>query len=110
MADAFNRLGIVESEGSGYRNPMFAKGKLWYGIPDESTLNPTPVKIADKWGLDVSKDNEMAPKTHLLVSDQSTAMSGANQRSGKINISARTVSPSRIIKDQRNIDIYFQHY
>ena len=51
MADAFNRLGIVESEGSDYRNPMFAKGELWYGIPDESTLNPTPVKIADKWSL-----------------------------------------------------------
>ena len=109
IGEAFNRLGIVESEGSGYANPMFAKGQLWYGIPNKETLEPVPVKY-NKWGLDLSKGKEDGPKTDLLVSSPSTKMTGADNHSRKIDISARIARQGPIMKSPINIDMYGEDF
>ena len=76
MADDFLKTGVVNSDG--YSNPMFAKGHLWYGIPDEKSLQQGQGISIGKVRL--FKRNEEAPKTHLLVSN--APMEAANSKSG----------------------------
>jgi len=33
MGDDFSRTGIVSTDNEGFVNPMFAQGRLWYGVP-----------------------------------------------------------------------------
>lgn len=80
MADDFLKTGIVNTDGA-YSNPMFAQGHLWYGIPKRFTKREE-IKIGK---LKLSKRNEDVPKTHLLVSNPSTPMVGANHKSGISN-------------------------
>lgn len=75
MADDFLKTGVVNSEG--YSNPLFAQGYLWYGIPTKESLQGKVIKMG---GLTLTKRNEAAPKTHLLVS--TAPMEGANSKSG----------------------------
>lgn len=66
MAKDFLQTGVVNSDGN-FKNPMFAQGKLWYGVPTEDVSHePASVVIG---GLNLSKRNEVAPKTHLIVSN-----------------------------------------
>lgn len=81
MANSFLKSGTVNSEGSGYKNPMFAQGNLWYGIPNEKSLKPQSATINTKLGkFNFTKGKQGDPKTHLLVS--TAPMEGANQHSG----------------------------
>lgn len=69
MGEDFLKNNIVRTDGH-YKNPLFAEGKLWYGIPTEETLTEQPKHIfTTKSGLrfNFSKRNEAAPKTDLLV-------------------------------------------
>lgn len=88
MADDFLKTGIVNTDGA-YSNPMFAQGHLWYGIPKSFTK-----REGIKTGrLNLSKRNEDVPKTHLLVSNPSTPMVGANQKSGISNNTIHVTKP-----------------
>lgn len=90
MAQDFLETGVVGTDGS-FSNPMFSKGGLWYGVPTEESLQGGRVLKVGK--LNISKKNEVAPKTHLLVSD--APMVGANQRSGRspIKVGKESVRP-----------------
>lgn len=76
MAKDFLRTGVVNSDGN-FKNPMFAQGKLWYGVPTEDVLHK-PASVVTG-GLKLSKRNEVVPKTHLIVSN--AKMESADQHS-----------------------------
>lgn len=65
MGEDFLNTGIVR-EGGGYANPMFARGKLWYGIPTKEMLTQGRQLKVGRFTL--TKANEVSPKTDLLVS------------------------------------------
>ena len=65
MGDDFLNTGVVR-EGGGYANPMFARGKLWYGIPTQEMLTQGRQLKVGRFTL--TKANEASPKTDLLVS------------------------------------------
>ena len=82
MGENFSNTGIVSTDGVGFRNPMFAQGRLWYGIPTEEMLKQGKgIQFTTSSGrkFSLSKRNEEAPKTDLLVSN--AEMSPANQHS-----------------------------
>ena len=79
MADDFLKTGIVDTDGDFY-NPMFAQGRLWYGIPKRMTKRGE-IKVKR---FVLNKKNEDAPKTHLLVSNPSTPMIQADYKSHRI--------------------------
>lgn len=108
MADDFLETGIVDTDGA-YSNPMFAQGHLWYGIPKRLT-NRKNTEIVTKRGLkfDFGKRNEDVAKTHLLVSNPSTNMIGANHRAHAANTLIykqrnSPISDSDLIKYEQNL-------
>lgn len=108
MADDFLETGIVDTDGA-YSNPMFAQGHLWYGIPKILT-NRKNTEIVTKRGLkfDLGKRNEDVAKTHLLVSNPSTDMIGANHRAHAANTLIykqrnSPISDSDLIKYEQNL-------
>lgn len=108
MADDFLETGIVDTDGA-YSNPMFAQGHLWYGIPKRLT-NRENTEIVTKRGLkfDFGKRNEDVAKTHLLVSNPSTDMIGANHRAHAANTLIykqrnSPISDSDLIKYEQNL-------
>ena len=66
MGDDFLNTGVVR-EGGGYANPMFARGKLWYGIPTKEMLTQGRQLKVGRFNL-TTKANVAAPKTDLLIS------------------------------------------
>lgn len=108
MADDFLKTGIVDTDGA-YSNPMFAQGYLWYGIPKRLT-NRQNTEIVTKRGLKVNfgKRNEDVAKTHLLVSNPSTDMVGANHHAHAANTLVykqrnNPISDSNLIKYEQNL-------
>lgn len=65
MGEDFLNTGVVR-EGGEYANPMFARGKLWYGIPTKEMLTQGRQLKVGRFNL--TKANEVSPKTDLLVS------------------------------------------
>lgn len=82
MGEQFLKDGIVLSGEGRYPNPMYASGKLWYGIPTPKMLKEgrqAIVTTPNGLTFNFTKANEVAPKTDLLVSNSSTKMIPSNQ-------------------------------
>lgn len=108
MADDFLETGIVDTDGA-YSNPMFAQGHLWYGIPKRLT-NRENTEMVTKRGFkfNFGKRNEDVAKTHLLVSNPSTDMIGANHSAHAANTLIykqrnSPISGSDLIKYEQNL-------
>lgn len=72
MGENFSKTGIVSTDGEGFTNPMFAQGRLWYGIPTNKMLKQgkgIQIKTSSGRTFNLTKRNEEAPKTDLLVSN-----------------------------------------
>lgn len=84
MAEDFLKTGIVSSDGI-YANPMFAQGHLWYGVPKRLVNRKNTIVTKSGLKFNFGKRNEDVAKTHLLVSNPSTDMIGANHHAHAAN-------------------------
>jgi len=66
MGDDFIKTGVVNAEGE-FDNPMFARGRLWYGLREASKKETQTKKPTGRFLLSKGKRDEAKPD--LIVSN-----------------------------------------
>lgn len=99
MGDDFIKTGVVNAEGE-FDNPMFARGRLWYGLREASKKETQTKKPTGRFLLSKGKRDEAKPD--LIVSNAD--MSPSDQRAHPMSdITTKEMSHPFMIKDYEDL-------